>query len=56
MALIRPAVFKDAAAIAHVHIDAWRTTYRSLMPDDVLDNLSFERRQERRKSILLWRN
>ncbi len=45
MTLIRPAVPNDADGIARVHIDSWLSTYRGLMPDAVLDNLSFERRR-----------
>ena len=50
--LIRSAVPNDADAIARVHIDSWLTTYRGLMPDNVLDNLSFDRRREWWQSIL----
>ena len=34
---IRPATKDDAAAIARVRVDAWRTTYRGLIPDAYLD-------------------
>lgn len=40
---IRPARLEDAAAIARVHVDSWRTTYVGIMPDEVLANLSYER-------------
>jgi GNAT superfamily N-acetyltransferase len=43
-AIVRPAGVKDAEGIAFVHVTAWRETYRGLMPDNVLDNLSVERR------------
>ncbi len=45
--IIRPAVFEDAAGIAGVHIDTWRSTYRGLMPDEVLDGLTIDIQQER---------
>ncbi len=45
--IIRPAAFEDAADIARVHIDAWRSTYRDLMPDAVLDGLTVDMQQER---------
>ncbi|MCA9907676.1 MAG: GNAT family N-acetyltransferase, partial [Anaerolineae bacterium] len=32
----------DVAAIARVSVDTWRTTYRGIMPDAVLDTLSYE--------------
>ena len=41
---IRPALLADAAAIAEVHVQAWRETYRGLMPDAVLAGLSVEKR------------
>lgn len=42
---IRAADPEDAPAIARVHVDSWRTTYRGLLPDHVLANLSLEERQ-----------
>ncbi|HXF84662.1 MAG TPA: GNAT family N-acetyltransferase [Anaerolineales bacterium] len=47
MALIRKAAPADAVGIAHVHVTAWKETYRGLMPDEVLDALSVEQRTER---------
>ncbi len=35
----------DIPAIAKVHVDAWRTTYRDILPADFLAALSYERRQ-----------
>lgn len=40
MLFIRPATPDDAAAIAHVHVDSWRTTYAGLVPDEYLATLS----------------
>lgn len=40
---IRKAVVADAAAIARVHVDSWRTTYRGTFPDAYLAALSYER-------------
>src|SRR5512138_3075436 len=45
--IIRPAAFEDAAEIAGVHIESWRSTYRGLMPDAVLDGLTIDVQQER---------
>lgn len=42
---IRLAQTGDAAGIAKVHVQSWQETYRGIMPDDLLDNLSVERRQ-----------
>lgn len=38
--LLRPAAIGDAPAIAQVRIDAWRTTYRGLIPDSYLDGMN----------------
>ena len=43
-ARIRAAMLEDADAIAQVHVQAWRETYRGLVPDKVLAGLSVERR------------
>lgn len=43
-ARVRTATLSDAPAIAHVHVQAWRETYRGLVPDSVLAGLSVERR------------
>ncbi|MBD2612800.1 MAG: N-acetyltransferase family protein [Nostoc sp. ZfuVER08] len=44
--LIREANLTDAPAIAKVHVDAWRTTYRNLMPAEFLADLSYEAREK----------
>jgi len=43
---VRPAVPGDAAAMARVHVASWRSTYRGLMPDAMLDDPGFVRRRE----------
>ncbi len=50
--LIRPAVPVDVGAIARVHLSSWQTTYRGLMPDQILDNLSFSLRRDWWKNVL----
>ena len=49
---IREADCADAAAIARVHVESWRTTYRGLMPDPVLEGLSVEQRREMWERLL----
>src|SRR5689334_18151833 len=46
METIRAAQSGDAAGITRVHIDCWRTTYKGIFPDEVLANLSYERREQ----------
>ncbi|MFC9708086.1 GNAT family N-acetyltransferase [Paenibacillus sp. NPDC056933] len=41
---IRPAREGDVEAVAHVHTESWKTTYRGIVPDDFLDNLTKESR------------
>jgi ribosomal protein S18 acetylase RimI-like enzyme len=40
---------EDAEAIARIHVRSWQAAYRGLIPDDVLDGLSVQRRTE------MWR-
>jgi GNAT superfamily N-acetyltransferase len=39
MVTIRAAVAEDAIAIAHVHVESWRTTYSGIVPDAYLAGL-----------------
>ena len=41
---IRKATLADVDGIARVHVQAWRESYRDLMPQAALDGLSVERR------------
>jgi len=43
---IRTATVHDAAAIAYVHVESWRTTYQGIVPDDFLARLSYEQREQ----------
>lgn len=42
---IHDAVLADAPAIARVHVESWRATYRGLMPDEVFPTISYEGRE-----------
>lgn len=44
--IIREAIITDAFGIAKVHVDSWRTTYKNIVPDIYLNNLSYERREQ----------
>lgn len=50
--LIRDAMVEDAAGMAKVHVDTWRTTYGGIVPDDFLANLRYERSQARWEEYL----
>ena len=43
--LVRPARAVDAAVIARIHVDTWRTAYKGLIPDAHLASLSYEKRE-----------
>ncbi len=42
---VREATVDDVPAIARVHVDIWRATYRGIVPDDFLDGLTYEGRE-----------
>jgi GNAT superfamily N-acetyltransferase len=50
--LIREASPTDAAAIARVHVDSWRTTYAGIVPADYLATLSYARREQFWRDLL----
>ncbi|HEX5563847.1 MAG TPA: GNAT family N-acetyltransferase [Sporosarcina sp.] len=43
---VREALPGDAEGIARVHVDSWRTTYKGIVSESVLQNLSTEQRAE----------
>lgn len=43
--IIRKANFKDAQAIAKVHVDTWRTTYEGIIPTEFLNKLDYSERK-----------
>jgi len=47
MIRIREAQKRDSAAIAKVHIDSWRTTYKGIVSDDYLSVMSYTERERR---------
>lgn len=47
---VRKAVLTDASGVAKVHVDSWRTTYKGIIPDEYLTNLTYEGREQ------IWEN
>lgn len=43
---VRTAAVRDAAGIAAVHVRAWQAGYRGLLPDELLDALSVQEREQ----------
>ena len=50
--LIREADESDAFGIARVQVDAWRNTYKGIVPNNYLASLNYEKRTERWRQIL----
>lgn len=44
--VIRKAELRDIPEIAKVHVDSWRTTYKGIVPDTYLNNLTYESREQ----------
>jgi ribosomal protein S18 acetylase RimI-like enzyme len=44
--IIRTAQIADAEGIAGMHVDAWPETYRGIVPGEILNELSYERRAQ----------
>ncbi|VEP12978.1 Uncharacterized N-acetyltransferase YuaI [Hyella patelloides LEGE 07179] len=44
--IVREATNSDIPAIAKVHVDSWRTTYRGIVSDEYLENLSYKKREK----------
>ncbi len=51
--ILRNAKSEDAASIAKVHVDTWRTAYAGIMPQEFLDSLNYQAREARWKQSIL---
>ncbi len=49
---IRRAGESDLRGIAQVHVDTWKATYRGIVPDEFLDNLSYADSEARLRRYL----
>ncbi len=47
LARVREARQQDAAPIARVHVDSWRTFYQNIVPEDFLAGMSYEDFEDR---------
>jgi L-amino acid N-acyltransferase YncA len=50
---IRKAKIEDAASIAHVHVESWKTTYVGIVSDAFLNSLNKEERAQRWQEQIL---
>ncbi|WP_186292954.1 GNAT family N-acetyltransferase [Brevibacterium aurantiacum] len=51
--VIRPPVIDDVEAVAQVHVETWRETYRGLMSDELLDSPDMMGKRRRMWSSLI---
>jgi GNAT superfamily N-acetyltransferase len=49
---VRTATREDAGSIAAVHVASWRSTYREILPAELLSALSVDRRTEAWRGVL----
>jgi len=49
---IRKASKEDIIDVSRVYVDSWRTTYRGLIPDEYLDQLSYQDAEKRWEDFL----
>ena len=42
---IRRAIKDDIPGIAKVHADSWKTTYQGIFPNEILENITYEKRK-----------
>lgn len=48
---IRRAIEDDIQGIAKVHVDSWKTTYKGIFADEILDNIAYEKREKQWEDI-----
>ncbi|KGP71021.1 GNAT family N-acetyltransferase [Pontibacillus yanchengensis] len=49
---IRRAVPDDARGIAIVQVDSWKTTYKNVVPDEYLNKMTYESREQKWKDLI----
>ena len=50
--ILRKAEINDVAGITIVHIETWRTTYKGIVPDEIIQNLSSREKDEKWSQML----
>jgi ribosomal protein S18 acetylase RimI-like enzyme len=51
-AVIRPATSHDVEAIAHIHVETWRSTYAGIIPDAYLLQMNVDRQRRMWRQLL----
>ena len=49
---VREALLPDAAGIARVHVDSWRSAYQGFVPTSILDGLLYEQKERQWEETL----
>jgi GNAT superfamily N-acetyltransferase len=49
---VREAGAGDAAAVARVHVESWKTAYRGLLPDEVVSRFTYEEQATKWATLL----
>lgn len=53
---IREPILSDAKDMAHIITDCWKDAYKNILPEEFLNNLSYEDRENRIRSSILGTN
>jgi L-amino acid N-acyltransferase YncA len=53
---VRKAVLRDAKGVSKVQVDCWKTTYKDIVPDAYLNQMTYESREQKWKEIILNSN
>ncbi|PGX14167.1 GNAT family N-acetyltransferase [Bacillus sp. AFS033286] len=48
---IRKAIKDDISGIAKVHTDSWKTTYKGIFANEILESITYEQREKQWKNI-----
>jgi|SRR5699024_4394389 len=54
MMKIRRAETDDALGVAKVQVDSWKTTYKNIVPDAFLEQMTYENREKKWKGIISY--
>lgn len=49
---IRKATIKDAYGVAKVHVDAWKTTYKHIVPESYLQQMTYKRLEQNWRDLI----
>ncbi|MCM1991885.1 GNAT family N-acetyltransferase [Oceanirhabdus seepicola] len=50
--MIRKYKDEDYIEVTKVHVDSWKTTYRGIVPDEYLENMTYESRYDRNRQFM----